>query len=104
MNGAMKTAPARLTSMPASSEVMLAAWNAAKMISAFLNTLSLPAERNWVQKNGAKRRSFSRSNWFGGCITSPGGLAASWCHIRDRCRRSPPPAWWRRTGRAGIPL
>ena len=36
MNGAMNTAPARLTSAFGSRLVMLAAWNATKMISAFL--------------------------------------------------------------------
>ena len=35
-NGAMKTAPARLTSVLASSAVSCAAWKATKMISAFL--------------------------------------------------------------------
>ena len=36
MNGAMKTAPARLTSALGSSEVSVAAWNATKITSAFL--------------------------------------------------------------------
>ena len=36
MNGAMNTAPARLTSALASSDVICAAWKATKMISAFL--------------------------------------------------------------------
>src|SRR5271165_4158689 len=34
------------------------------MVKANLNTLSLPAPRNWVQKNGAKRRSASSENWL----------------------------------------
>ncbi len=67
-NGAMNTAPARLTSACGSRLVIVAAWNAAKMISAFLKMLSFAAPRNWVQKNGAKRRCRSRSNWLGGCM------------------------------------
>ena len=35
-NGAMNTAPARLTSAFVSSEVSVAAWNATKITSAFL--------------------------------------------------------------------
>src|SRR5688572_309735 len=34
------------------------------MTSAFLRTLSLSAPRNWVAKNGPKRRSRSSANWL----------------------------------------
>ena len=74
-NGAMNTAPARFTSVFASAPLMPAAWNARKMTSAFLNRLSFSAPANCVQKNGAKRRSRSRSNWLGACIGCRGSGA-----------------------------
>ena len=65
MNGRMNTAPIRLTIVVASSDVAVAASKVTNTTNAFLNTLSLPAPRNCVQKNGAKRRWRRRSNWFG---------------------------------------
>ena len=50
--------------MPASIDVEAAAPNATNTTNAFLNTLSLAAPRNCVQKNGAKRRWRRRSNWL----------------------------------------
>ncbi|MEE2979771.1 MAG: hypothetical protein VYB88_20095, partial [Pseudomonadota bacterium] len=41
-----------------------AAWYVTKEENATLKTLSFIAPKNWVQKNGAKRRCFSRENWL----------------------------------------
>src|SRR5215207_7401797 len=55
-------------------------------VNANLNRLSLPAPRNWVQKNGAKRRSPSSANWFGWSGSVPGGTrAATSAWVDKRC-------------------
>src|SRR6476661_8078929 len=64
MNGRMKTAPIRLTIMPASTCSREATPKVTNTTNAFLKTLSLAAPANWVQKNGAKRRSRSSANWL----------------------------------------
>ena len=63
-NGRMKSAP--ITS-PAICGVSHETWSwyVTITVNANLKRLSLPAPRNWVQKNGAKRRWPSRANWFG---------------------------------------
>src|ERR1700691_885487 len=38
------------------------------MVNANFKTLSLPAPRNWVQKNGAKRRWRNNENWLDSLI------------------------------------
>src|SRR4029453_12591869 len=59
----MKMPPARLISV-AVARAAVAAPNANRMTSAFLNRLSFSAPRNWVQKNGANRRARSRATWL----------------------------------------
>ena len=49
----------------------LCSWNVTSTVNANLNKLSLPAPRNWVQKNGAKRRSRSSWNWLCSAIVAP---------------------------------
>ncbi|MCY1242938.1 hypothetical protein D9M72_559360 [compost metagenome] len=56
-NGAMKTAPASVTSDPASFAATVARM---RKTSVFLRKLSLNAERNCVQKSGANRREVMR--------------------------------------------
>src|SRR6266403_6027209 len=52
-NGAMKIAPAKLTSASPACPPIL---NRINKTSAFFSKLSLNAEKNWHQNNGAKRR------------------------------------------------
>ena len=59
-NGRMNSPALRLVRVLVSTLLNCAPWNAIRMISAFLNTLSLKAPRNWVMKNGRNRRSTSR--------------------------------------------
>ena len=66
--GRMKSAPARFTSTSGRIPPACATWNAIRMTSAFLKTLSLNAPRNWVVKNGPNRRSASSLNWLRSAI------------------------------------
>src|SRR5580698_7739787 len=62
--GMMKMAEIRNAAVLGSTPEKRAAWNVTSDVKPTLKTLSLSAPRNWVQKNGAKRRSRSRSNWL----------------------------------------
>src|SRR3990172_1589449 len=70
-NGRMNTPAARLTVTSGARPARPAVWNAIRMTSAFLNTLSLNAPRSWVAKNGPKRRSPRSLNWLRSVICRP---------------------------------
>ena len=71
-NGRMKSAPITRPAICGVSQ-LTCSWYVTITVKANLNRLSLPAPRNWVQKNGAKRRWPSRANWFGcACGTAAG--------------------------------
>ena len=61
-NGRMNRPGIRLVTRDGDSVVQLSASKVMMTTSAVLNRLSLNAPRNWVQKNGAKRRCVNREN------------------------------------------
>src|SRR5512135_2898794 len=66
--------------------------------------LSLPAPRNCVQKNGAKRRSRRRSYWLGECIVwrlQDGFAKKERVSDTPDARRAPPEASLRKEAGAG---
>ncbi len=60
-NGRMNSAPIARPASAAGSHCTCT-WYVTITVNANLNRLSLPAPRNWVQKNGAKRRCRSSVN------------------------------------------
>ena len=60
-NGRMNSAPITSPAICGESHATCS-WYVTITVNANLNRLSLPAPRNWVQKNGAKRRCFKSAN------------------------------------------
>src|SRR5476649_923127 len=83
--GRMNRPGIKLVSVDGLSVVQLKASKVRITISAVLNRLSLKAPKNWVQKNGAKRRCDSRANWLDWLMS---GLFAK--EKRTKYRTTPP--------------
>ena len=62
--GRMNSAGMTMFSVAGLIEVQFSASKVSITSSAVLNRLSLKAPKNWVQKNGAKRRWLNRENWL----------------------------------------
>src|SRR6187200_2401237 len=80
----MKTAAASVTSAPACDPPM-SGWNRMRKTRAFLRKLSLNAEKNWHQNNGAKRRVVSKEYIATPVVrgrTEPGGCSLPDAHTR----------------------
>src|SRR5450830_786579 len=63
----MNRAGMTMLSVAAGTAVHASASKVSITSRAVLNRLSLKAPKNWVQKNGAKRRWANRANWLDGC-------------------------------------
>ncbi len=62
--GRMNSAGITMLSVAGLIDVQFSASKVSMTSSAVLNRLSLKAPKNWVQKNGANRRSVRRVNWL----------------------------------------